>query len=111
TRRKHAHLSHVSWTGFETYVRLAWIRCAQDNRTVLLANGAASQAFVAGSFASAGDASLSVTDAPVVRLACNLALGTSMIILLLAPHPFFAQRGTPIAVRLVCEGLSRLGHT
>jgi glycosyltransferase involved in cell wall biosynthesis len=33
-----------------------------------------------------------------------------MRILLLAPHPFFTQRGTPIAVRLVCEGLSRLGH-
>jgi glycosyltransferase involved in cell wall biosynthesis len=34
-----------------------------------------------------------------------------MRILLLAPHPFFTQRGTPMAVRLVCEGLSRLGHT
>jgi glycosyltransferase involved in cell wall biosynthesis len=34
-----------------------------------------------------------------------------MKILLVAPHPFFTHRGTPMAVRLVCEGLSRLGHT
>ncbi len=34
-----------------------------------------------------------------------------MKILLVAPHPFFTHRGTPVAVRLVCEGLSRLGHT
>lgn len=33
-----------------------------------------------------------------------------MNILLLAPHPFYANRGTPIAVKLLCEGLSALGH-
>jgi glycosyltransferase involved in cell wall biosynthesis len=32
-------------------------------------------------------------------------------ILLLAPHPFYANRGTPIAVRFVCEGLVGLGHS
>jgi glycosyltransferase involved in cell wall biosynthesis len=32
-------------------------------------------------------------------------------ILLLAPHPFYSNRGTPIAVKLVCEGLSEMGHT
>jgi len=34
-----------------------------------------------------------------------------MRILLLAPHPFFTPRGTPMAVRLLCEELSQLGHT
>jgi glycosyltransferase involved in cell wall biosynthesis len=33
-----------------------------------------------------------------------------MKILLLAPHPFFQNRGTPIAVRLLSEVLSREGH-
>ncbi len=33
-----------------------------------------------------------------------------MNILLLAPHPFYANRGTPIAVKFLCEGLSTLGH-
>lgn len=33
-----------------------------------------------------------------------------MNILVLAPHPFHADRGTPIAVKLVCEGLSAIGH-
>ena len=33
-----------------------------------------------------------------------------MRILLLAPQPFFVQRGTPIAVRLVLETLSDAGH-
>ncbi|MGE3745965.1 MAG: glycosyltransferase [Sphingomonadaceae bacterium] len=33
-----------------------------------------------------------------------------MKILFLAPHPFFAERGTPIAVRLALEALSRQGH-
>jgi glycosyltransferase involved in cell wall biosynthesis len=33
-----------------------------------------------------------------------------MKILLLAPHPFFQNRGTPIAVRLLSEVLSRDGH-
>jgi len=32
-------------------------------------------------------------------------------ILLLAPHPFYAPRGTPIAVRAVLESLSELGHS
>jgi glycosyltransferase involved in cell wall biosynthesis len=32
-------------------------------------------------------------------------------ILLLAPQPFYSNRGTPIAVKLICEGLSKLGHT
>lgn len=31
-------------------------------------------------------------------------------ILLLAPQPFFQNRGTPIAVRLLAEELARLGH-
>jgi glycosyltransferase involved in cell wall biosynthesis len=31
-------------------------------------------------------------------------------ILLLAPHPFFQQRGTPIAERMVIETLARQGH-
>jgi glycosyltransferase involved in cell wall biosynthesis len=31
-------------------------------------------------------------------------------ILVIAPHPFFEERGTPIAVRAVLEGLSELGH-
>lgn len=34
-----------------------------------------------------------------------------MKILFLAPHPFFAERGTPIAVRLALEALSRQGHS
>ena len=34
-----------------------------------------------------------------------------MNIFLLAPHPYYTNRGTPIAVRLVCEGLSAMGHT
>jgi glycosyltransferase involved in cell wall biosynthesis len=33
-----------------------------------------------------------------------------MKILLLAPHPFFQNRGTPIAVRLLSEVLSKEGH-
>lgn len=34
-----------------------------------------------------------------------------MKILMVAPHPFFQERGTPIAVRLVAETLCDLGHT
>lgn len=34
-----------------------------------------------------------------------------MKILLIAPHPFFQERGTPIAVRLLIETLSEFGHT
>jgi glycosyltransferase involved in cell wall biosynthesis len=34
-----------------------------------------------------------------------------MKILLLAPHPFYSNRGTPIAGKLVCEGLVNLGHS
>ncbi len=34
-----------------------------------------------------------------------------MKILFLAPHPFFTERGTPIAVRLAIEALSRQGHS
>lgn len=34
-----------------------------------------------------------------------------MKILLVAPHPFYAERGTPIAVRLLCETLCASGHT
>ncbi|MEN8189430.1 MAG: glycosyltransferase family 4 protein, partial [Thermodesulfobacteriota bacterium] len=34
-----------------------------------------------------------------------------MKILLLAPHPFFQNRGTPIAVRMLAETLSAAGHT
>lgn len=33
-----------------------------------------------------------------------------MKILFLAPHPFFTERGTPIAVRLAVEALARNGH-
>ncbi len=33
-----------------------------------------------------------------------------MKILLLAPHPFFQQRGTPIAERMMLEVLTRYGH-
>ena len=33
-----------------------------------------------------------------------------MKILVLAPHPFFQARGTPLAVRMVLEFLSRRGH-
>jgi glycosyltransferase involved in cell wall biosynthesis len=33
-----------------------------------------------------------------------------MKILFLAPHPFFTERGTPIAVRLAVEALARQGH-
>ncbi len=33
-----------------------------------------------------------------------------MKILLLAPHPFFQARGTPLAVRMVLEFLSARGH-
>lgn len=33
-----------------------------------------------------------------------------MRILLLAPQPFYEERGTPIAVRLVAEGLAAQGH-
>ena len=33
-----------------------------------------------------------------------------MKILLLAPHPFFQERGTPIAVRLLVEALHSYGH-
>ena len=33
-----------------------------------------------------------------------------MKILLLAPHPFFSERGTPIAVRLAVEALCAMGH-
>ncbi|MCI5160270.1 MAG: glycosyltransferase, partial [Candidatus Electrothrix sp. AUS1_2] len=33
-----------------------------------------------------------------------------MNILLLAPHPFYTNRGTPIAVKFLCEGLAALGH-
>ncbi|HEY5569250.1 MAG TPA: glycosyltransferase [Gammaproteobacteria bacterium] len=33
-----------------------------------------------------------------------------MRILLVAPSPFFAERGTPIAVRLLCETLCDVGH-
>lgn len=34
-----------------------------------------------------------------------------MKILLLAPHPFYQERGTPIAVHLLLQALSELGHT
>lgn len=34
-----------------------------------------------------------------------------MRILLLAPHPFYQERGTPIAVRLLVTVLSELGHS
>ncbi len=34
-----------------------------------------------------------------------------MKILLLAPHPFYQERGTPIAVRLLAETLAADGHT
>lgn len=34
-----------------------------------------------------------------------------MNILMLAPHPFYADRGTPIAVRQLLETLSQQGHT
>ncbi len=34
-----------------------------------------------------------------------------MKILLIAPQPFFQDRGTPIAVRMMAETLVRLGHT
>ena len=33
-----------------------------------------------------------------------------MKILLLAPQPFFQNRGTPIAVRLMAETLGKMGH-
>ncbi len=33
-----------------------------------------------------------------------------MNILLVAPHPFFQERGTPIAVKLLIESLSEFGH-
>ncbi len=33
-----------------------------------------------------------------------------MKILLIAPHPFFQERGTPIAVKLLIETLSEFGH-
>lgn len=33
-----------------------------------------------------------------------------MRILVLAPHPFFTNRGTPIAVRMLIEGLCERGH-
>jgi glycosyltransferase involved in cell wall biosynthesis len=31
-------------------------------------------------------------------------------VLVLAPQPFYSARGTPIAVRFVCEGLAQMGH-
>jgi glycosyltransferase involved in cell wall biosynthesis len=31
-------------------------------------------------------------------------------VLLVAPHPFYTERGSPIAVRLLSESISRLGH-
>ncbi|HVR72748.1 MAG TPA: hypothetical protein VMT52_00375 [Planctomycetota bacterium] len=34
-----------------------------------------------------------------------------MRVLVVAPHPFTADRGTPIAVRLLSASLSRRGHT
>ncbi len=34
-----------------------------------------------------------------------------MRILFLAPHPFYQERGTPIAVNLLLEALSQAGHT
>ena len=34
-----------------------------------------------------------------------------MKILLIAPHPFFQERGTPIAVKLIAETLCEFGHT
>jgi len=34
-----------------------------------------------------------------------------MRILFLAPHPFYQERGTPIAVNLLLEALSKAGHT
>jgi glycosyltransferase involved in cell wall biosynthesis len=34
-----------------------------------------------------------------------------MKILVLAPHPFYQERGTPIAVNLLLRALSELGHT
>lgn len=34
-----------------------------------------------------------------------------MKVLLLAPHPFYTPRGTPIAVREVISGLTGMGHT
>lgn len=33
-----------------------------------------------------------------------------MRVLVMAPHPFFQHRGTPIAVRLLCETLGKSGH-
>lgn len=33
-----------------------------------------------------------------------------MNILFLAPHPFFSERGTPIAVRFAIEALTKIGH-
>ena len=34
-----------------------------------------------------------------------------MKILLIAPHPFFMERGTPIAVKLVLKVLTEAGHS
>ena len=36
--------------------------------------------------------------------------GSMLSILVIAPQPFFQNRGTPIAVRLLVEELARLGH-
>lgn len=33
-----------------------------------------------------------------------------MKILILAPHPFYQERGTPITERLLCQALTELGH-
>ena len=36
--------------------------------------------------------------------------GGNLRILLLAPHPFYTERGTPIACKLICESLCEQGH-
>jgi len=37
-------------------------------------------------------------------------LNDKLKILVVAPHPFFQERGTPIACKLLCESLSNFGH-
>ena len=48
--------------------------------------------------------------APLSAFVCVAYNYNTMNILLLAPQPFYTNRGTPIAVRFLCEGLSSLGH-
>ena len=58
---------------------------------------------------AAANRSADPTEAPEAAARPGPARGLGRRVLLVAPQPFFVERGTPIAVRYVLEALSQLG--